>query len=161
MTTTWWTIERHAELTILLKAGLSMGAAAVRMHISRNSVIGRVHRSKDLMALIQSPVPRKVVVAGNSTPRRPAAVVPATPPKPLPLPPTPAPTVVLTEPTAVNVTMNDIRHDQCRFPVAEDHDVVGHFLLCGTPVAYAGGTYCPYHTNLCITCTLAQDRRRH
>lgn len=158
---TWWTVEMDAELKILLLNGLSMGKAASKMHLTRNAIIGRVHRRKDLQAAIQ-PSARRKVVAAISTPRRPAAAVPMAPrPAPARLPPSMPPPrpLPIKEPITAGMPMIAIRANQCRFPVAEDRSVCGHFLLCGMPVAYANATYCPYHTQLCINGTLAEARR--
>ena len=54
------------------------------------------------------------------------------------------------------VPLLKIRSKWCRFPVAEDRDVTGHFLCCGADVAYDGATYCAYHRHLCVTGTLGR-----
>ena len=39
----------------------------------------------------------------------------------------------------------DLEAGECRYPVVEDHSVLGHFLFCAKPVEHYGSSYCKAH----------------
>jgi hypothetical protein len=93
--------------------------------VSRNAVIGIVHRRHELRSIGFKSQP------GPPFPKRNAA----------PPPPKPAP---IKAPQPGNLTLLELKATSCRWPVAERADVVGHFLFCGLPHDNIS-LYCPTH----------------
>ena len=163
-----WTEERDRTLAALLRAGLTMSQIGSTLHVTRNAVIGRVHRNKALQQIARNPTgknitttrppPKKMaprqVMPAKPKPRPPAAV--AAPPPPTPML---TPVVVVPEkPMMAMVPLIERAGGTCRFPVEEDPNITGHFLFCGAARARNSHSYCAYHHAICLTGTV---RRLH
>ena len=142
-----WTSERISELLKLNGEGFSASLIAERLgDVTRNGVIGKLHRLNVVMSQSQGIRPkfRKPRTETENFFRGPARPNKNHPPKFHPLVlriiPMPAP-----EPATGGVTFADLEPHQCRFPLGAHHDKPERF--CGAPVIKRpihGGRRCPY-----------------
>lgn len=129
-----WLAERIERLKALWNAGRSASQIANELGISRNAVIGKIHR-------LQGYTPTRIA--------RPAAQ--AKPPKPPPAPKwKPPPAAPLPEPVVVNAPSLDLRLDElkagvCHYP----HGTAAPYLFCGQPTR-DGSPYCALHRRLTL-----------
>jgi GcrA cell cycle regulator len=142
-----WTEERNAQLKQLWNDGLSASQIARVMGggVSRNAVIGRVHR---------------MGLAGRATPRRerppaktkePRAMRPDTLPDPAD---GPALEPIIEDGGAVTTMKLTDRH--CRWPIGDPLDADFHY--CGHPPA-SQSPYCAAHTRKAFQHTTPAQRR--
>lgn len=161
-----WTEERVELLRKLWLDGLSASQIAAELShgITRNAVIGKVHR------LGLSGRVKATPVAAPATPRPRPAARPA-PPRPI------APAVIgatalairpqtiaraepemeaVIIPLSERVTIMELREAMCRWPMGDPTSP--DFRFCGARSAEAGAPYCTAHAR--VAYQPAQDRRR-
>jgi GcrA cell cycle regulator len=130
---TTWTEDRVDLLKKLWSEGLSASQIAGRLGqgVSRNAVIGKVHR---------------LGLAGRKTTVQTERVYCA-PSKPIPLPKTAkfARPVIPTEPTSKRLSIVTVKNGQCRWPHGNPGAV--DFHLCGARVKESS-VYCAFHCGL-------------
>jgi GcrA cell cycle regulator len=167
-----WTDERVEMLRKLWNEGLSASqvAAEIGAGITRNAVIGKIHRL-GLSQRAKTPVAARPRVA--KPPRAPQAPVRTTgggggapsvvgnvalalAPRMLPTPDErPQEEVVI--PLTERVTIMELREAMCRWPIGDPTSP--EFRFCGARAPGAGGSpYCGFHAQ--IAYQPAQDRRR-
>jgi GcrA cell cycle regulator len=165
---TWmsWTEERVELLRKLWLEGLSASQIANELAngISRNAVIGKVHRL-GLAGRAKTPAaaaPR----APRAKPQRPVTPRPSLPatrgntalafkPQPMPLPEA-APVEEVVIPISERVTIMELREAMCRWPLGDP--ATAEFRFCGAKKpAACSGPYCAYHNRLAYT---PQNERR-
>ncbi len=157
-----WTDEMIAELKKLWQEGVTTGEIGKRLNVSKNSIVGKVHRLG--LSGRPSPIKRKDPDATKTTapkaekkpasPKSPKPKVEKTPePKPvkakveivkepevefIPIPP------VEKTPSKAgqNVSLTDLDNHTCRWPIGDPKDENFHF--CGNKVRI-GQTYCDEH----------------
>jgi GcrA cell cycle regulator len=164
-----WTDERVELLRKLWLDGLSASqiAAELAHGITRNAVIGKVHRlglsgrAKSPVAAAAAPIARpKLAPAPRAATPRPIApmVIGATAlaikPRPTPAPEARPEAVVV--PISERVTIMELREAMCRWPLGDPTNP--EFRFCGARTAEAGASYCMAHAQLAYQ--PAQDRRR-
>jgi hypothetical protein len=54
--------------------------------------------------------------------------------------------------------LKELRSDQCKWPVAEDAQVIGHYLFCARPTL-SGEVYCRKHKAICDPGKKSQAQR--
>lgn len=150
-TVTEWTDEqRQAIADAFLKDGESASVIGKRYGVSRNAILGLVHRYKSAHGIggkTRAAAPRSV--AAKQPVSRPASRGT----RPSHIPPIPRKTRLpqidrCTPAPARLVAIADLKSGECRFPVTP-HDAPrdGH-LFCGLGVAEQGGSYCAAHVRL-------------
>lgn len=167
-----WTDERVELLRKLWLEGLSASRIAAELAggVTRNAVIGKVHRL-GLSGRV------KAQTSSNSARLRPAAKAPigrpAAPQRPTPLPlrgntalapqsrPLPAPQLLrdaddVVVPMTANVTIMELRESMCRWPVGDPSSP--EFRYCGGRAPIGEGPYCAYHSRMAYQ--PSQDRRQ-
>jgi GcrA cell cycle regulator len=161
-----WTDERVELLRKLWLEGLSASkiAAQIANGITRNAVIGKVHRL-GLSGRVKAPTPqpRQRNRAPQSSHRltmlRPGGTIRGN--TALAYVPrayeAPEPQLVeeVVVPISESVTITDLKEAMCRWPIGDP--VSAEFRYCGTK-SPPGSSYCPYHSRLAYQ--PVQDRRR-
>jgi GcrA cell cycle regulator len=141
---THWTEQDEAILTRLWNAGQSGSQIAKVLRISRNAVIGKVHRlelphrtaAKPInVAHIRKPVHRKPKLRAVV---KPVAVVVAKP---------------AVSQIALNVGLLDLTRTMCRWPTSGDKP----HLFCGVECGEA--TYCAHHAAMAFTPRISKKLR--
>jgi GcrA cell cycle regulator len=166
-----WTDERVELLRKLWLDGLSASqiAAELANGITRNAVIGKVHRL-GLSGRVKAPnaEPSAAPRPKPSVQTKPAAPRPIAPivmgssalaikPRPTPAPaPAPAPRDNVVIPLSERVTIMELRESMCRWPLGDPTNA--EFRFCGSRTAEAGAPYCATHAQLAYQ--PVQDRRR-
>lgn len=133
-----WTDARIEELKRLWGEGFSASqiARALGGAITRNSVLAKIHRLKNagdplLERRTTSPTPRERIIRTNTP--RPAV------PKPRPAPDEPLP---LAREDGAPVTLDNCRHDECRWP----HGDGENFRICDHKIEEGfAHPYCAFH----------------
>jgi GcrA cell cycle regulator len=167
-----WTDERVELLRKLWNDGLSASqvAAEIGAGITRNAVIGKIHRL-GLSQRAKTPVaqrPRAAAKPATARPQtsatRPAAshgpavmgnVALALTPHIMPSPDLrPQEEVVI--PLSERVTLMELRESMCRWPIGDPTSP--EFRFCGAKSPGGGSPYCAYHSQ--IAYQPIQDRRR-
>ncbi len=134
-----WTPVMDAKLAELWATGAPCNVIAERMHMSRNSIIGRSHRLK--LQGRDSPIRKS---SSENAPRPPckrdrecvAREITTTKPQ-APQPSAPA------LPAAAPVAVPTRRSAPCCWPMGEPRDPA--FRFCEEPVAKPGASYCATH----------------
>lgn len=163
-----WTDERVALLRKLWDEGLSASRIAAELAggVTRNAVIGKVHR----LGLSGRVKPQASAASSRARPKTPAGrpQVPQRPmmpmrgntalalqarPAPMPVPSRGGDNVV---PMAENVTIMDLRESMCRWPVGDPASA--EFRYCGGKAPIGEGPYCAYHSRMAYQ--PMQDRRQ-
>ena len=157
-----WTDERVEKLKRLWAEGLSASQIAAQLGgVSRNAVIGKVHRL-GLSGRAKSPAPAAARPRKEEVPRvAPApvthgALALAMDVRPAPMP---APRVAVEEvviPISERVTIMDLREAMCRWPMGDPTNT--DFCYCGAKMQIGAGPYCQAHAR--IAYQPIQDRRR-
>ena len=162
-----WTDERVELLGKLWQDGLSASqiAGQLGLGVTRNAVIGKVHRlglaGRTKPALVPDRAKSKVV-------QRPVVEQPKVEPiydsvvTPLQIPV--KPTVVATQqatadvviPFSERVTIMDLRESSCRWPMGDPMNA--EFRFCGARTGLSGGPYCMAHSRMAFQ--PAPERRR-
>ena len=154
--TQMWTPEKDELLAKLLRDGLSASQIAAQFNVSRNAVIGRVHRKRELAAIgferglphhrpkpKNGRVPTRKIAKPKPAPRVPLKPVSA-PPKPVPVPITSIERVRFDEARArERITLVELAHDRCKFAV-NDAAPGETFYFCGEPQD-GESSYCLHH----------------
>jgi GcrA cell cycle regulator len=160
-----WTDERVEQLKKMWLDGLSASQIANELGdgISRNAVIGKVHRL-GLSGRVKSPAPAAArprarsdgETAGPSAPvvHGNLAVAVETRPAPAPAPRPVAEDVVV--PISERVGIMDLRESMCRWPLGDPASP--EFRYCGAKMQVGLGPYCTHHAR--IAYQPAMDRRR-
>ena len=165
-----WTEERVELLRKLWDDGLSASRIAAELAggVTRNAVIGKVHRlglsGRVKTQASASPMrarPKTQGLARPQVPHRPApmpmrgntALALQTRPAPMPARSDYSDNVV---PMAENVTIMDLRESMCRWPVGDPASV--EFRYCGGKAPIGEGPYCAYHSRMAYQ--PMQDRRQ-
>ncbi|KAF2992059.1 GcrA cell cycle regulator [Methylocystis sp. MJC1] len=168
-----WTDERVDLLRKLWSDGLSASQVAAELGpgITRNAVIGKIHRLglAERAKTANAPRPR----AAKAAPRQAAVSAPAasaprvgghavlgnvalafTPETVVVARVTPNEEVVI--PMSERVTLMELRESMCRWPMGDP--TTPDFRFCGGKSPIGGGPYCAHHAR--IAYQPAQDRRR-
>ncbi|MCW6511043.1 GcrA family cell cycle regulator [Lichenifustis flavocetrariae] len=156
-----WTDERVEQLSKLWLEGRSASqiAAELGLGVTRNAVIGKVHRlglagrAKVVAPQAQGRTKAKAqVTAAPEVEEVEATVVP------LRNVPTPIQDAVgeLAIPPSERVTIMELRETSCRWPMGDPSHA--EFRFCGAKTAIGSGPYCATHARLAFQPT--QDRRR-
>ncbi len=136
-----WTDTRTERLKQLLADGHSAsGIAALLGEVTRNAVIGKVHRLglAGRKTTSRQPVPRRTSSRRDSSGRVELRQAPARFARPAsPLPPAPPPPVA-----ALMLPLRQLRADQCRWPIGDPKEA--GFGFCGCQKA-PGIPYCGHH----------------
>jgi GcrA cell cycle regulator len=166
-----WTDERVELLRKLWNQGLSASQIAAELAggVTRNAVIGKVHRlglsGRAKAPSVPSARPRKTVTRAPSHPmvhgggvRGNLALMPKTIASPAPvleLIPQPEPEVVI--PMSERVTLMELRESMCRWPYGDP--TKAEFRFCGAH-SPTGTPYCSYHSRIAYQPSLDRKRDR-
>jgi GcrA cell cycle regulator len=151
-----WTAERVETAKARWAEGYTSGQIAAELGITRNAVLGQISRQ----GLLKTDRAGKVARAPRA-PRKPRAPKPpglrvgrlalrtgqfmtaAANDDSIPLPPEPLPA-----PRARNVTLLELKPDDCRWPTGRtDEYPRGEALFCGD-ARHGGSSYCRYHLRI-------------
>ena len=165
-----WNDERVEMLRKLWQDGLSASqiAAELANGITRNAVIGKVHRlglsgrAKTPAQSAPRPRPAKPARTSSPAPRSHAPIMRgnlayALAPRVMEAPPQPK--ALLEEvviPMSERVTIMELRESMCRWPMGDPQ--TPDFRYCGGDAPVGEGPYCKYHAR--VAYQPAQDRRR-
>lgn len=162
-----WTDERVELLRKLWSEGLSASQVAAELGpgITRNAVIGKIHRlglaerAKTVVSsrprVAKAPRPATQARVGASGPMVSGNVALAYAPQALVVArPRPEEEVVI--PMSERVTLMELRESTCRWPMGDP--TTPEFRFCGGPSPVGGGPYCAYHAR--VAYQPSQDRRR-
>lgn len=160
-----WTDQMVEDLRRMWKEGMTTGAIGKKLGVSKNSIIGKVHRLG--LSGRPSPIKRKSdTAAPKATPEKNIAIEPApkvsetqTPkvaPKPVEENPAPAQKIIPDDDKFIStkieskpivrkdgkVMLTNLDNHTCRWPIGDPKDENFHF--CGKKVKL-GQTYCEEH----------------
>ncbi len=151
-----WTDQMVEDLKRMWKEGLTTGEIGKRLNVSKNSIVGKVHRLG--LSGRPPPIKKKETTPAPSKPAtpKPTKVVKEekiTAPKPAPVekkkeePIKEIFTKNITPPTSPvkntgNLSLTDLDNHTCRWPIGDPKDDNFHF--CGKKVRI-GQTYCEEH----------------
>ena len=158
-----WTDERVEVLSRLWMEGRSASqiAAELGLGITRNAVIGKVHRlglagrAKTVLSQAQTRLKAKTESVTDAEVA--INVVPEI--EPTLLEPTPALVgrpLDVAIPISERVTIMELRESSCRWPMGDPSQA--EFRFCGARTGVGAGPYCATHARLAFQPT--QDRRR-
>ncbi|MCG7394770.1 GcrA family cell cycle regulator [Microvirga sp. ACRRW] len=165
-----WTDERVELLKKLWTDGLSASQIAAELgNVTRNAVIGKVHRlglsgrAKDVKATPSAPRARKATRA----PSAPAPIAPQAHNNvvlaPIPLQPVREQPVMVAEeddlaiPMSERVTIMDLRESMCRWPMGDP--TKPEFRFCGAR-SITGLPYCTHHARIAYQPVADRKRER-
>jgi GcrA cell cycle regulator len=169
-----WTDERVELLRKLWLEGLSASRIAAELSggVTRNAVIGKVHRlglsgrvkSAPPVSTARLRPPGKVPSAGlrNMGPQRSVAMpmrgntALAVQERPMPVPQMQRGGSDVVVPMTATVTIMDLRESMCRWPVGDPSSA--EFRYCGGKAPIGEGPYCSYHSRMAYQPT--QERRQ-
>lgn len=150
-----WTDDRIARLKELWASGMSASAIADAFEVSRNAVLGKIHRLGLSGRVVVKKAASAVSVSASQKPRGRRGGVPGQRVRALEKNSTarkaheekalPAPTFIGAKPFA------DLQPGECAFPLGDGD------MRCGAPTL-PGRDYCQYHADMC--CGGQQRRRR-
>lgn len=141
-----WTDAQRDQIAQGLRDGLSASQIAGPLHVSRNAIIGVVHRDERLRAIgfrrksgqMNFPTKQPQEVKVTKMPTKPAKIaVPALAALPA------SPQAV---PSPFPVTTLELESTSCRYPVG--HNRRGTMLFCGNKVPAGCGSWCEGHRRL-------------
>lgn len=135
-----WTTEEREQIVAAFDAGEMASAIAQRFGVSRNAVIGVIHRERrrrgpqpgDRRRKLRSGPPKRTVKATGTGRARPLAPV-VRPLREAAAPP----------PQARFLTLAEVEAGQCRFPVTPHDAPPAAHRFCGAPAP--DGRYCRHH----------------
>ena len=145
-----WTEQMVEELRKMWKEGLTTGEIGKRLNVSKNSIVGKVHRLG--LSGRPSPIKKKeedqVKTVAPEKPAKPEAdPVPAParkkPETELKASPATAPKAYSASHNCGSVRLTELDNHTCRWPVGDPKDENFHF--CGKKVRL-GQTYCEEHS---------------
>jgi GcrA cell cycle regulator len=162
-----WTDERVELLRKLWNDGLSASQVAAELGpgVTRNAVIGKIHRL-GLAERAKAPPSPRPRVAKTPRPQQPVARTQSAPvmgnvalafaPRPIMAitPQVEAAEVVV--PLTARVTLMELRESMCRWPMGDP--TASEFRFCGAKSPIGSGPYCSHHAS--VAYQPAQDRRR-
>lgn len=122
-----WTEKMVEDLKIMWKQGLTTGEIGKRLGVSKNSIVGKVHRLQ--LDARPSPIKKKDEEQENAAVAATAETKPA----------------VVRKNIAGDVKLTDLDNHTCRWPIGDPKDENFHF--CGKKVRI-GQTYCEEHAAL-------------
>ncbi len=148
-----WTEKMVEDLKIMWKQGLTTGEIGKRLGVSKNSVVGKVHRlqldarpspikKKEGNVSDSAAAEKKTTVKNKAEKKNPPKTEPTPTVAPAPLPVKPASSVGN---TSGEVRLTDLDNHTCRWPLGDPKDENFHF--CGKKVKI-GQTYCEEHAAL-------------
>jgi GcrA cell cycle regulator len=157
-----WTDERVELLRKLWSEGLSASQVAAELGpgITRNAVIGKIHRLglAERAKTISAQRPRVAKAPRPAPPRMNGAAshgnlalafAPHAAPRH-------APEEEVVIPMSERVTLMELRESMCRWPMGDPTSA--EFRFCGGKSTVGGGPYCAYHAR--VAYQPVQDRRR-
>ena len=159
-----WTDERVELLRKLWSDGLSASQVAAELGpgITRNAVIGKIHRLglAERAKTVNAQRPRVAKAPRSPQPRMNGAashgnLALAFAPHAL-ASPRHAPEEEVVIPISERVTLMELRESMCRWPMGDPTSA--EFRFCGGKSSIGGGPYCAYHAR--VAYQPAQDRRR-
>lgn len=146
-----WTDEMVEDLKKMWKEGLTTGEIGKRLNVSKNSIVGKVHRLG--LSGRPSPIKKKEDDTEASAPQSikkdsvtktaPKAVKEKEAPKAAPIKETPAPHRDSRRSGNSCISVTDLDNHTCRWPLGDPKDENFHF--CGKKVR-VGQTYCEEHS---------------
>ena len=139
-----WTEQMVEDLKKMWHEGLTTGEIGKRLGVSKNSIVGKVHRLQ--LSGRPSPIKKKDEISEEkAAPAKPAKEEKAAPVKAKEEKrPEPAKEEKF-EPVAKIPSLTDLDNHPCRWPVGDPKDENFHF--CGKKVK-SGQTYCEEHANI-------------
>lgn len=162
-----WTDERVELLRKLWSEGFSASQVAAELGagITRNAVIGKIHRLglAERAKTAVSSRPRIAKAPRQAQQQRSTMAVPITngntallyaPQALVVARPRPEEEVVI--PMSERVTLMELRESMCRWPMGDP--TLPEFRFCGGPSPVGGGPYCSYHAR--VAYQPSQERRR-
>lgn len=160
-----WNDERVELLRKLWNEGLSASQVAAELGggISRNAVIGKIHRLglAERAKAPSAPRPRVAKAARSQAPARISSpsvignVALALTPR-AHVAPAPRPDEDVVIPISERVTLMELRESMCRWPMGDP--TTPEFRFCGAKSPAGSGPYCSYHAQ--VAYQPAQERRR-
>lgn len=159
-----WTDERVELLRKLWTDGLSASQVAAELGpgITRNAVIGKIHRLglAERAKTASAPRPRVAKTPRQPQPRMNSGgahgnLALAFAPHAL-VAPRLAPEEEVVIPMSERVTLMELRESMCRWPMGDP--TTSEFRFCGCKSTVGNGPYCAYHSRIAYQPT--QDRRR-
>ncbi|MCC3245599.1 GcrA cell cycle regulator [Methylocystis sp. WRRC1] len=162
-----WTDERVELLRKLWSDGLSASQVAAELGpgITRNAVIGKIHRLglAERAKTAAAPRPRAAKAQRQAAPQPRAAghvvhgnVALAFAPQAMVVARAQPQEEEVVIPMSERVTLMDLRESMCRWPMGDP--TTPEFRFCGGKSPIGGGPYCAYHAR--VAYQPAQDRRR-
>ncbi len=169
-----WTEERVELLRKLWSDGLSASQVAAELGpgITRNAVIGKIHRLGRAERAKTAAAPRPRAVKGAARQPAPAQIAAVAAPRAgghvvhgnvaLAFAPQAmivarvAPEEEVVIPMSERVTLMDLRESMCRWPMGDP--TTPEFRFCGAKSPIGAGPYCAHHAR--VAYQPAQDRRR-
>src|SRR5690348_14545773 len=171
MTVLTWSDDRVEQLKKLWTDGLSASQIAAELgNVTRNAVIGKVHRL-GLSGRAKDAKPAASVAARpRKATRAPSAPTPIAPPPhvnnvvlaPIPMPPVTQEPVAYVEddvaiPMSERVTIMDLRESMCRWPMGDP--TKPEFRFCGAR-SITGLPYCTHHARIAYQPVADRKRER-
>jgi GcrA cell cycle regulator len=142
MSVATWTTERIEQLRNCVVTGLTCSQIAAEIGVTRNAVIGKIHRLGLSPARPPGGSAHACAPHTRKNPRR----------RLLRLLAAEAPSIVVDEAAAAapiesaqRCSLLEIAHDRCHWPIGDPHDT--DFALCGNE-AIRGYSYCPGHARM-------------
>jgi GcrA cell cycle regulator len=142
-----WNPERVTQLRTYIGAGLTCSQIAAEIGVSRNAVIGKIHRlglgpgrSAATVTRVCSPRPQRPQVPSQ---RQMLRVLTAEAPRVADDTILEAPTVESTQ----GCSLLELGHGKCRWPVSERGGSAADFIFCGSDAA-SGFSYCAAHARM-------------
>ena len=158
-----WTDERVEQLKKLWSEGLSASQIAKQLGgVTRNAVIGKVHRlglsgratpSRPARRTVKPSRPRTATPAATAPAARAAAVHPAATAAPAP---TPAPVEPAVLPSGEFATVLTLRDSMCKWPIGDPAQA--EFRFCGRKTT-GGNAYCEAHSSMAYQPSNKRRRR--
>ena len=155
-TNTTWNPERVAQLRAYVGAGLTCSQIAAEIGVTRNAVIGKIHRlglgPGRPAAALGRPCPPRTRRPRLPSQRQLLRLIGAG------VPQTDDATTAEAAPvnTAQCCSLLELGHDKCRWPVSERGGSAADFVFCGHQAA-AGFSYCAGHARMAYR---SPERRR-
>ena len=148
-----WTEKMVEDLKIMWKQGLTTGEIGKRLGVSKNSIVGKVHRlqldarpspikKKEEEPQVTEEIQVKDTPAKNKTDKKVSEPESKAPEKTAPII---APVAAVEKKNNGYVRLTDLDNHTCRWPIGDPKDENFHF--CGKKVRI-GQTYCEEHAAL-------------
>ena len=138
-----WTTDMIEKLRQLWKDGLTTNEIAKRLGVSKNSIVGKVHRLS--LTARPSPIKKKAeqpVVKVEEAPAKPAKSARKITIEPVEINLTATQTTSSASDKTGNIPLTELDNHTCRWPIGDPRDE--NFCFCGKKVR-SGQTYCDEH----------------